>query len=29
MATDAIKLDLADSHGQFNLLHHTATGVVG
>ncbi len=28
-ATGAIELDLADSYGQFNLLHHTATGVAG
>ncbi len=28
-ATGAIKLDLNDSYGQFNLVHHTATGVAG
>ncbi len=28
-ATAAIELDLSDSYGQFNLLHHTATGVAG
>ena len=28
-ARGAIELDLNDSYGQFNLLHHTATGVAG
>ncbi len=28
-ARAAIELDLTDSYGQFNLLHHTATGVAG
>ncbi len=28
-ARGAIELDLDDSYGQFNILHHTATGVAG